>query len=87
MLARILEAIEKVGNEVGSKVSNKIPNITDNQQIIINSMITNPKVSATKLAEIVGISKRKIEENIAKLKKMGFIERVGGTRGYWEVKE
>lgn len=86
MLARILEAIEKVGNVVGSNVGNKLLNITDNQQIIINSMKTNPKVSATKLAEIVGISKRKIEENIAKLKKMGLIERVGGTRGYWEVK-
>ena len=85
MLARSLDAIEKVGNEVGSKVGNKLPNITDNQQIIINSMKINPKVSATKLSEIVGISKRKIEENIAKLKKMGLIERVGGTRGYWEV--
>ena len=85
MLARILEAIEKVGNEVGSKVGNKLPNITNNQQIIINSMKTNPKISAIMLAEIVGISKRKIEENIAKLKKMGLIERVGGTRGYWEV--
>ena len=42
-------------------------------------------MSATKLAEIVGISKRKIEENMAKLKKMGLIERVGGTRGYWDV--
>ncbi len=64
MLARILEAIEKVGNVVGSNVGNKLLNITDNQQIIINSMKTNPKVSATKLAEIVGISKRKIKENI-----------------------
>ena len=50
-------------------------------------MQSNPKVSATMLAEIVGISKRKVEENVAKLKKLGLIERVGGTRGYWEVKE
>ena len=64
MLAHILEAIEKVGNKVGSKVVNKLPNITDKQQIIINSMKINPKISATKLAEIVGIPKWKIEENI-----------------------
>ena len=82
MLARILEAIEQVGNEVGSKVGN----LTANQQAIINSMQANPKVSATMLAEIVGISKRKVEENVAKLKKLGLIERVGGTRGYWEVR-
>jgi Fic family protein len=86
MLARILEAIVKVGNEVGSKVGNKIANLTENQQTIINSMQSNPKVSATLLAEIVGISKRKVEENMAKLKKMGLVERVGGTRGYWEVR-
>ena len=49
-------------------------------------MKSNAKVSATALSEIVGISKRKIEENVAKLKKLGLIERVGGTRGYWEVK-
>ncbi len=82
MLARILEAIEKVGNEVGKKVGN----LTDNQQCIITSMQANPKVSASGLSEIVGISKRKIEENIAKLKKIGVVERVAGTRGYWKVK-
>ena len=82
MLARILEAIEQVGNEVGSKVGN----LTANQQTIISSMRADPKVSAAMLAEIVGISKRKVEENVAKLKKMGLVERVGGTRGYWEVR-
>ena len=49
-------------------------------------MKANPKVSAVMLAEIVGISKRKVEENVAKLKKMGLVEGVGGTRGYWEVR-
>ena len=82
MLASILEAIEKVGNEVG----NRVGNLTDNQQQIITSMQANRKVSASGLSEIVGISKRKIEENIAKLKKLGLVERVDGTRGYWEVK-
>jgi len=82
MLARILEAIEQVGNKVGSKVGN----LTENQQTIIRSMRADPKVSAAMLAEIVGISKRKVEENVAKLKKRGLVERVGGTRGYWEVR-
>jgi len=44
------------------------------------------EISAAMLAEIVGISKRKVEENVAKLKRLGLIERVGGTRGYWVVK-
>ena len=87
MLARILEAIEKVGNVVGSNVGNRFANLTENQQTIISSMQSNPKVSAAMLAEIVGISKRKVEENVVKLKKMGLVERVGGTRVYWEALE
>ena len=48
-------------------------------------MKENPKVSAKTVAEKVGISTRKVEENISKLKELGLIKRVGGTRGHWEV--
>lgn len=72
----------KVGNEVG----NKVGHLTHNQQQILTAMKKTPKISAAKLSEIVGISKRKIEENVSKLKKMGLVERVGGTRGHWKVK-
>ena len=82
MLEMILEAINKVGNEVG----NKVGNLTENQLLIIELMKQEPKVSAKILAEYVGISIRKIEVNISKLKKMDVIKRVGGTRGHWEVK-
>ena len=67
-------------------VVSKVGNLKENQQIIFNSMKSNAKVSVTALPEIVGISKRKIEENVAKLKKLGLVERIGGTRGYWEVR-
>lgn len=82
MLGVILESIQKVGNKVGNGVGN---DLSDNQKLIVQSMIENPKISAQKLSDIVGISVRKIEENISKLKEMKIIERVGGTRGYWEV--
>ncbi len=78
MLEMILESIVKVGNEVG--------NLTEHQMIIVDMMKKNSKVSAKLLSESVGISVRKIEENIAKLKKLEVIDRVGGTRGHWEVK-
>lgn len=80
-LQSILDAIDKVGNRVGSKVGN----LTENQKAIIEQIRFDNKISATKLAEIVGISKRKIEENLAKLKEQGVLERVGGTRGYWDI--
>lgn len=81
MLEMILEAINKVGNEVG----NEVGNLSENQQQIIEQMKRNPTVSAKDLSEKVGISVRKIEENIAKLKKLGLIERIGGTRGRWAI--
>ena len=86
MLEMILQTIIKFGNEVGNKVGNRVGNLTENQIMIIELMKVNSKISAKKLADEVGISVRKIEENISKLKKLNIINRVGGTRGYWEVK-
>lgn len=83
MLEMILEAIDKVGNEVG----NRVGNLTENQQKILELMKKNPTVSAKILSEYVGISVRKIEENIAKLKKLDHLKRIGSTRGHWEIKE
>jgi Fic family protein len=79
ILNMILQTIIKFGIEVG--------NLTENQIMIIELMKVNSKISAKKLANEVGISVRKIEENISKLKKLDVISRVGGTRGHWEVKE
>jgi len=86
MLEMILQTIIKFGNEVGNKGGNRVGNLTENQIMIIELMKVNSKISAKKLADEVGISVRKIEENISKLKKLNIINRVGGTRGYWEVK-
>jgi Fic family protein len=87
MLDMILQTIIKFNNEVGNTVGNKVGNLTENQIMIVQLMKVNSKISAKKLSEEVGISVRKIEENISKLKKLDIIIRVGGTRGYWEVKE
>ncbi len=82
LLEVILETIVEIGNRVGNKVGNTL---TANQKKIILEMKLDPKVSAQILSDKVGISKRKIEENIAKLKNMGKIKREGGTRGNWKV--
>jgi ATP-dependent DNA helicase RecG len=65
--------------EVGEKLS-------QNQQSIIEQIVRNPYVSARELSEIVGISSRKIEENIRKLKDQGVVKRIGPAKGgHWEV--
>lgn len=74
---------EKVGGKVGEKVGEKL---TENQRAIVNRMKEQPGISARELATHVGISSRKIEENIAKLKQMGWLQRVGPAKGgYWEI--
>lgn len=74
-----IETIPRVGEKVGEK-------LTENQRKILRCMEENPKVSAGAIAEKVGISIRKVEENIRKLREMKFIKRIGSARGgHWEV--
>ena len=73
----------KVAGKVAGKVVEKV---TENQQMIMTLIKKNPYVSARELAQIIGISHRKTQENIAKLKEYGFIERVGPAKGgYWKT--
>lgn len=74
---------KKVGERVGVKVGEKL---TANRQKIINHMLQNKTISAKELSELVGISQRKIEENISWLKEKGLIKRIGPDKGgHWEI--
>ena len=60
--------------------------LSKNQRLIVKTIVENPNVSAKDLSDIIGISQRKIEENISKLKKKGLLKRIGSPRGgYWEI--
>ena len=83
MLESIYEAIEEVGNKIG----NKVGNLSENQRKILEEIKRDNRISAAKLSDIIGISKRKIEENLAKLKEKKLLQRIGSTRGYWQVLE
>ena len=49
-------------------------------------MNKNKKISIPELSKDIGISKTAIENNIAKLKEKGVIQRIGGAKGgHWEV--
>lgn len=70
---------KKVGDKVGD-------NLSENQLLIIAHMRKNKFISASALATLIGISTRKIEENISKLKKPGSVQRLGPNKGgYWKV--
>jgi len=65
----------------GKKLEKVGEKLSQNQQSIIEEIIHNPYVSARELSEIVGISSRKIEENIKKLKDRGVVKRIGPAKG------
>jgi len=70
-------------DEVTVKVTEKV---TENQELILAEMRKNAHVTAGDLSKAVGISERKIKDNIRKLKGKGFIKRIGPDKGgYWEV--
>lgn len=80
---------ENFGNRVGENVGERVgETLTENQQAILDFLKDEPTLSARDLSGLVGISVRKIETNIAHLREIGRLKRVGAARGgYWEVLE
>ena len=57
------------------------------QNSIMQAIIENPDVTTQAIAEMMGLSRRKIEYNIDQLKMANLIERVGARKkGRWIVK-
>jgi ATP-dependent DNA helicase RecG len=82
---RIHKAGEKVGEKVGEPQENRPP-LNARRQSIILEMSQNPYVTKPKLADKLGVSATAIDNNISFLRKNGYIERVGKTKGgYWKV--
>jgi ATP-dependent DNA helicase RecG len=54
---------------------------------IIALLRENPRHSARSLADVIGISAKGVEKQLAKLKASGKITRVGSAKGgHWQVK-
>jgi ATP-dependent DNA helicase RecG len=70
---------------VGVKVGDNPTTAT--QDAILKLMAGDPRITAQLISEHIGITKRRVESNIAKLKALGFVEREGSDRkGAWLVK-
>lgn len=69
--------------EVTEKVTERV---TENQRKIIDIISDNKWITIDGLSELVGISSRKIKENIRKLKDISILMRIGPDKGgYWKI--
>lgn len=90
--ANLSDSIDKLGGAIGGEIEDlggaiEVNQLTERQQEILVLIQRNPKVSYRSLAEQIGINQSALQKHLNHLKDAGWLERVGGTRGYWVVKE
>ncbi len=74
-----------MADKVAYKPADKIK-LNSTQAKILELIRDNPDITQPQLEVKVGIGRTAIQNNIAFLKKNGYIERVGSNkRGYWNV--
>lgn len=71
---------------VGKGVEGVVEKISLNQRKIFEAITKDPTISAQTLSEMIGISHRKIQMNIAKLKDYRLLKRIGPDKGgHWKI--
>jgi ATP-dependent DNA helicase RecG len=70
---------ENVGVNVTNDVTNRI-------EEIFNLIVENNQITASKIAEVLAVTKRTVLRDIEKLKELGLIERIGSRKfGEWKI--
>jgi ATP-dependent DNA helicase RecG len=79
------ELVEYVNGEKSSEKSSEKGSEKSSEKIL-ELLKDNPGTSARELAEVIGITQRAIEKQIASLREEGRLQRIGPAKGgYWEV--
>lgn len=78
----------QIGGPIGGPIGGQISaDLTDAQQRVLDLIVADTGISRTKLAEVLKINPSAVQKHIDALKEKGAIERIGGTRGHWKVKQ
>ena len=77
---------------IGSEIKdisdpNNDSNLDPNQVSILKAIEENPKVTYDQLSVLLGVSRKTTQRIIKLMVEQNLIERIGGTRGYWQIKE
>jgi len=81
-------AFEKVGGQTGGQIGGQIGGqLSETQQNILTLLTANNKISRKEIALNLHINESAIQKHLDKLRKLGVIERIGGTRGSWKISD
>ena len=73
-----------VGINHSDDVINGVIKFTEKEEIAVNALIRNPRLSAAKLADLIGVKQRQAQRIIASLKKKAGLKRRGARKnGEW----
>ncbi|MCF4100110.1 putative DNA binding domain-containing protein [Gillisia sp. M10.2A] len=78
----------QIGGQIGGQKDAEIDDIkklTHRQKEVLKLITSDNRISRSGIAEVLHINESAIQKHLNNLKNAGFIERVGGTRGYWEI--
>ncbi|HLF52908.1 RNA-binding domain-containing protein [Flavobacterium sp.] len=69
----------------GGAIGGAIADLTERQKEVLEIIIKDDKISYRTIAEEMKINESAVLKHIEQLKEKGYIERIGGTRGFWKV--
>ncbi len=82
-----LEIIQKKVENVVQTWSKRGVNVGETEEIILKQIIINPHVRLALISRTLKLSRRTIEDAVARLKSKGILKRIGPDKGgHWEVK-
>lgn len=85
-VTNVTDGTSKVTDGVTDGTSKVTYKVTENQKLILQILKNNNTTTTVDLSSTLGISVRKIKENIKKMKNLGLLERIGPAKGgYWKV--
>ena len=76
------------GGQIGGQIEKAIDAISEltlRQKQVLKLIAKDSRISRSGIAEVLHINESAIQKHLNNLKDAGYIERQGGTRGYWEV--
>jgi|GEM_PF-751024 len=74
-----------MGGAIGGAITPS--EVTEAQQKVLDLMIEDSRISQRAMAKKLDINLSALLKHIDVLKEKGVLERIGGTRGYWKVKQ